>query len=270
MFCWYDAADPPCRPCAGWTADLERKPMSTNPIATTVSVMTLLVAGGAEPASQPADGGPAPRQFMGMPLIFDEDFEQPVPDLWEPTDPKAWKFTRDGGRGVYALATPSAYRAKVRSPNGIAWRKGLYFGDFVMDARLRSTTKNYGHRDMCLFFGGQSPTRFHYVHMGLQSDDHSNSIFIVNDQPRTSIAKTRNKGTAWSEGYHHVRVVRRVKTGSIEVFFDDMNTPIMTAEDKTFTWGRVGIGSFDDTGVIDRVTVWGVELPPSATQPVNP
>ena len=36
--------------------------------------------------------------------------------------------------------------------------------------------------------------------------------------------------------------------GKIEIYFDDMKAPIMTATDKTFTWGQVGIGSFDDSG----------------------
>ncbi len=41
--------------------------------------------------------------------------------------------------------------------------------------------------------------------------------------------------------------------GTIEVYFDDMKTPVMTATDKTFAWGRVGLGTFDDTGDWDDV-----------------
>ena len=43
-----------------------------------------------------------------------------------------------------------------------------------------------------------------------------------------------------------MRVERNTKSGKIAVFFDDMKKPIMEAYDKTFTSGRVGIGSFDD------------------------
>ena len=28
-------------------------------------------------------------------------------------------------------------------------------------------------------------------------------------------------------------------------------------QDKTFLWGKVGFGSFDDTGRFDAVRVWG-------------
>ena len=34
----------------------------------------------------------------------------------------------------------------------------------------------------------------------------------------------------------------------------------MTAVDKTFTWGQVGIGSFDDTGNFDDVLVYGTQV----------
>jgi hypothetical protein len=36
-----------------------------------------------------------------------------------------------------------------------------------------------------------------------------------------------------------------------------MKSPIMTATDKTFTWGQVGVGSFDDSGHWSEVHVHG-------------
>ena len=59
--------------------------------------------------------------------------------------------------------------------------------------------------------------------------------------PRVSIAETRTKGTPWTDGWHHVRLVRNVKDGLIQVFFDDMNQPAMTAHDRTFDHGRIGV-----------------------------
>jgi hypothetical protein len=78
----------------------------------------------------------------------------------------------------------------------------------------------------------------------------------VNGAPRVSIAKERTTGTVWDNEYHTVRVVRNAQSGLIQVFRDDMTKPIMTAEDKTFSEGEVGFGSFDDTGVVDDVRVW--------------
>jgi hypothetical protein len=39
-----------------------------------------------------------------------------------------------------------------------------------------------------------------------------------------------------------------------------MTTPVMTAVDKTFKWGQVGIGSFDDTGIFDNFVLRGVKV----------
>ena len=36
-----------------------------------------------------------------------------------------------------------------------------------------------------------------------------------------------------------------------------MKTPAMTAHDKTFGHGRIGVGSFDDTGMFDDIIVRG-------------
>jgi hypothetical protein len=38
-----------------------------------------------------------------------------------------------------------------------------------------------------------------------------------------------------------------------------MKTPCMTASDKTFAWGRVGLGTFDDTANRDDVRLRGVK-----------
>jgi hypothetical protein len=69
----------------------------------------------------------------------------------------------------------------------------------------------------------------------------------------------------WGDGWHNVRIVRTVADGAIAVYFDDMAKPIMRAEDKTFTWGRIGVGSFDDTGNYDDIVIRGIKVePPTA------
>ena len=70
---------------------------------------------------------------------------------------------------------------------------------------------------------------------------------ILNGKPRTKISTKTTPGTNWDEKWHRVRIIRQPADGTIQVYFDDMKTPIMTASDKTFASGRVGLGSFDDT-----------------------
>ena len=111
---------------------------------------------------------------------------------------------------------------------------------------------------MDVFFGWQDPANFYYVHLGEKPDPHSSQIFIVGDKPRTAITTKNTGGIPWKDGYwHSVKVVRRVKDGTIEIYFDDMNTPAKVAKDTTYKWGMVGLGSFDDLGAWDDVRING-------------
>lgn len=195
----------------------------------------------------------------GLPLVAHEDFDASA-DRWRLTDENAWKPVSQDGRSWFALTKKkSDYEPKVRSPHNIALLKNHVVSDFVFDVDMRSTNEPYGHQSLCLFFGYQDPSHFYYVHFGREADAHANSIFLVNDAPRVSIATDRTDGTDWSRGWHRGRIRRNVESGEILVFFDDMTNPVMVANDKTFTEGLIGIGSFDDTGEFDAVRLWGRE-----------
>lgn len=191
-----------------------------------------------------------------LPLLFQEDFEQGAA-RWEPTDPKAWRVLDTKQGKVYNQFQQSKYTPPHRSPFNFALVKDLYVGDFVLEAKAQSTTRDYGHRDMCVIFGHQDPAHFYYVHLGKQTDDHANQIFIVNNAPRTKISTKTTPGTNWTDDWHTIRIVRTVAGGKIEIYFDDLKTPVMTATDKTFAWGRIGVGTFDDTGNWDDIKLWG-------------
>ena len=201
-----------------------------------------------------APAGEAPK--TDLPLIFEETFEKGA-DRWEPTDVQAWKVVKTDKGQVYNQFKTSSYKPPHRSPLNISLTKDVIVTDFVLQARVQSTGKDNAHRDMCLFFGYQDPAHFYYVHIAKAADDHANQIFIVNGADRKKISTKSTKGTPWDDGWHTVRIVRQTDSGLIEIYFDDMKTPIMTAQDKTFAWGRVGLGSFDDSGNWDDVRVWG-------------
>lgn len=191
-----------------------------------------------------------------LPLLLEEDFEKGA-DRWQPTDPAAWRIVKTDKGQQYNQFQLSKYKTVHRSPFNISLVKDLKVTDFVLEARVLSTGKDGAHRDMCLFFGYQDPAHFYYVHMAKQTDDRANQIFIVNGADRVKISTKTTKGTPWDDQWHNVKIVRRVQEGAIEIYWDDMKTPIMTATDKTFTWGQVGVGSFDDSGHWDDVKVFG-------------
>jgi hypothetical protein len=191
--------------------------------------------------------------------IFEDDFSKGA-GRWKPTDEKAWKVIDVKQGKAYSQFALSNYKPKHRSPLNYSLVKDLTVGDFVLEAQVQSTAKDVPHRDVCLFFGWQSPTRYYYAHLAKQTDDRANQIFLVYDKDREKISKTTTKGTKWTDGWHHVKLVRKVKDGTIEVYFDDMKKPAMTAEDKTFVWGQVGVGSFDDTANWRDVKLYGTKV----------
>lgn len=195
-----------------------------------------------------------------LPLVLQEDFETGA-ERWEPTDDEMWKITNIDGNQVYHLLGKSDYEPPHRSPHSLSLLEDVVVGDFVLTAEVKTLQTTRGHRDMCIFFGYQDPANFYYVHLGEQPDPHSSQIFIVNDAPRTKITEGEDTAIPWEDDtWHDVKVVRQVEDGLIEVYFDDMKNPVKVAHDKTFEWGQIGLGSFDDLGQWDNVEIRGVEI----------
>jgi hypothetical protein len=139
--------------------------------------------------------------------------------------------------------------------------KDVKVGDFVLTARIQNTAKDAGpHRDLCIVWGYQDPAHFYYVHYGAKPDPHACQIFIVNNAPREKITDKEAKGTPWNDDWHNIKIVRRIADGTMEAYFDDMKTPFMAAHDKTFTWGQVGVGTFDDHGNFDDIELRGERM----------
>ncbi|WP_248722607.1 hypothetical protein [Seonamhaeicola sp. ML3] len=196
-------------------------------------------------------------------LVYAQDFEQPqaITDF-EMSDETAWKINEDKGNKCIELFDKSEYEPIVRSPFNMAVLKGVILSDFVLEIKLNQNGREYGHRDLCLMFGINNPSNFYYTHIASKSDAYANSIFIVNDEPRVSIVSQRTDGTNWGavDSWHTVRVVRKVEEGIIEIYFDDMVKPIMTAVDTHFKSGYIGFGSFDDTGKFDAIKIWAPKI----------
>jgi hypothetical protein len=199
-------------------------------------------------------------------VLVQDGFENGLAQ-WKTTDPDAgssvWQIIEAGEPGNHALRVTgtSKYQPPFRSPHSIALVKDEVVGDFELTVRVQETNANAGpHRDLCIFWGYQDPSHFYYVHLGAKADPHACQIFIVNDAPRTMITVDKATGTPWTEGWHTVKVVRNVEDGTMKVFFDDMDKPLMTARDKTFTWGQVGLGTFDDHGNFDDFELRGVRV----------
>lgn len=198
-----------------------------------------------------------PPPPAGMKLVYQHDFEDQSIQKYEPTDASAWKLLQQDGNHVISLTKKNSdFSPPFRSPLNRNLIRDLKVASFVMDIRLQSTIPDYDHRSLCLFFGYQDDSHLYYVHFGKKTDDHANQIFIVNNEARKKISTKTTPGTPWTDNWHRARVVRNAESGEITVYFDDLQTPVMTATDKNFGEGRVGFGSFDDIGNFDDIRIY--------------
>ena len=189
-------------------------------------------------------------------MVFEDDFSSGI-TRWETTDSDSWTLKDQNGRSIWGLnKRRSDYQPKVRSPHNIALVRDLDLTDTIIEFDVKSTRDTGNHRDCCVFFHHKDPEHFYYVHLGAKPDPHSGQIMIVDDAPRRALTKNKSP-VLWDDQWHHVKVERNTKSGQIAVYFDDMKNPIMEAYDKTFTSGRVGIGSFDDMNDFSRVKIYG-------------
>jgi hypothetical protein len=133
-----------------------------------------------------------------------------------------------------------------RRPLQFARLKGVKVGSFTLDVRVRRLQGS-----MIVVFNYVDTLHFYYVHLskdpGTKIAVH-NGIFIVDGGDRRRIAGLDASPALPDLSWHDVRIVRDVRSGSIQVFVDKEPTPRFSVVDHTFTSGQVGIGSFDETG----------------------
>ena len=197
-----------------------------------------------------------------LPLLAASDFESGNAEGWKPNYPAHWRVAERDGSNVYELTAPGE-QGKVRAPTSWSLLEDYAVTSFVLSGRLKCfADETNPHRDICIFFHFQDPTHFCYVHFSASSDEAHNIIGLVNGADRVKInAEPAGKSifrltdTEW----HHFKVTFDVASGKIEAYLDDLETPILTAVNKTLGHGLAGIGSFDDTGCFDDIILWGIE-----------
>jgi hypothetical protein len=151
-----------------------------------------------------------------------------------------------------ADAPAQAYAPPHRSPHRLALLKQPVVGDFRLEFDAMSTGRSYGHRDLCVFFAWTDPARFHYLHMAPVPDERAHNLFLVDNAARRSLAPVFAKGLAWPDDtWIHLVVERR---GNHVVVLGD-GVEVLSSDQVVLGSGRVGVGSFDDSGRFANMTL---------------
>ena len=191
-------------------------------------------------------------------------------DDWAPRTPAKWDFPGDEVVLTEAGTNPND---GIRRPFEYAvLTEGAPLGSFDLSAQVRLDERaSVNNRDVILVFGWKSDTEYYYAHLSQDNTIYAhNGIFKVNKADRERIddqwdGSVGAPPAVTDEEWHDVRLVRCADSGDIAVYVDGLDTPLMTANDKTFTEGRVGFGSFDNFGRLRELSV--TTVPTDTTAP---
>jgi hypothetical protein len=169
-------------------------------------------------------------------------------------EPSAWAIEDR----TLVLKVAGKPEGPIRKPSRWAIFKSDPWGDVTMRVRVRADAPvERKGRDVLLFFGYQSPTRFYYVHLSNETTGTHNGIFLVKDADRKRLDEPRGEPKLMDAEWHEVHLVRDADKGTIEVYFDREKTPLLTAKDKELKKGGVGVGSFDDPAAFADIVIEG-------------
>lgn len=182
--------------------------------------------------------GTIPVGGLDLPLASAAEQER-----WEFTDGKAFRWISEDGTGCLELHGASGYRPPHRSPLAMALLREAQFGDGVLRVQAKQTGREYPHRDLVVVFAYHDAAHFAYAHLASQADPNAHHVMLVDGADRRPVTTARTSGVAWGESWHEIEL-RRTGT-KVEVLFDGA---AVLAGDVPAGAGRVGVGSFDDTG----------------------
>ena len=164
-----------------------------------------------------------------------------------------WAIAGESGNRFLRLLKPGEI-GQPRRPLQYAIRRGLCVGDFDLRVRLRRAK-----RSLMIAFGYQDTLHFYYAHLSSDSGDVAvhNGLFKVDGGERFRIAGHGSAPVLPDPNWQEVRLVRRVASGEMEVYAGEDPRPRFRHVDTSFRFGRIGLGSFDETGDFDDFRLEG-------------
>ncbi|HTY39434.1 MAG TPA: hypothetical protein VMH23_20120 [Bacteroidota bacterium] len=173
---------------------------------------------------------------------------------WDLDGSGVWEISN----GKLVISKAGVPAGPIRRPAALAILKTISLRRATIEGEIHSTAPlDVVRRDLDVVVSYESPTRFYYIHLAGVTDSVHNGIFLVNHADRVRIDSGKGKPQLQDTLWHSVRVERDGLSGRISVFVDRSKAPVLEAVDTTICCGRVGFGSFDDTGEFRNIVVTG-------------
>jgi len=112
---------------------------------------------------------------------------------------------------------------------------------------------------LLIVFAYRDEAHFDYAHLSLDTADKQpmhNGVFHVYGGERVRISSDRGPAALSARGrWHHVKLTHDAASGTVDVTVDGHPVPALHAVDLSLGPGKIGVGSFDETGEFKNIKI---------------
>jgi len=165
-----------------------------------------------------------------------------------------WTIDRDGADAVLRLSVSRGPLPGPRRPIQFALTDIADYDRLTIEADVMPLG-----RSLLIVFAYRDEAHFDYAHLSTDPASKQpvhNGIFHVYGGERVRISPERGPAAfAASARWYRVTLTHDAVAGAVRVMVDGQPLPALEAVDLSLGPGKVGIGSFDETGAFKNVTI---------------
>jgi len=187
-------------------------------------------------------------------LVFAADTLEFLGRTWSVPVSGDWKVDTSGSAPVLRLVEHRGPLPGPRRPIQFALADVPEYGRITFEADVRPLGAS-----LLIAFAYRDEAHFDYAHLsvdtGAQQPVH-NGIFHVYGGERVRISTDRGPAAFSARGrWHHVKLIHDAASGTVDVAVDGHEVPALHAVDVSLGSGKIGPGSFDETGEFRNVAI---------------
>jgi hypothetical protein len=211
---------------------------------------------------------PKSSSYEHLYVVEEFSLDQPG-EAWTCRTPDLWHIRAEGDRRYLQMKPPPdrPMAPGVRRPQEYAVYNKHRFRSFNLSCRVRiDNDPSVQGRDACIIFSRRDKTHMYYVHLSNHSSGFHNTIVRVDGQTRRSLlpAAPVPAPAITDRQWHKVDVIRDADSGLIQIYVDAFEPgakPLFEVRDRTYEWGHIALGSFNDHASFDHVLIEGQARP---------
>ena len=165
-----------------------------------------------------------------------------------------WKVAAEDGVPVLQLVEHRGPLPGPRRPIQFALADVPEYTRLILEADVRPLGNS-----LLIAFAYRDAAHYDYAHLSVDTGGKQpvhNGIFHVYGGERVRISSERGAAAFSGTGrWHHVKLTHDAVTGTVDVIVDGKELPALHAIDLSLGYGKIGPGSFDETGEFKDVTI---------------